>query len=336
MPTQQQLEEARTAMQETLNWFKECNLEGLRRNELGEKLSFDPAMPDIERVVIFYRKLFDCDLTDLPHATMTQISNTGKATIDILGCIGSFDPEKSQNPFPERTQLMNQVRDRWETDFPAIAPVLAYATKSSADFQRLEREARGTLSELTEARKEFTKQTDGILNQMSSALSKVQDAAKEAGVSQHAVHFNEEADTARNLACGWLAVAVGFGLATVSYIVWHVEPILSQLTNPTAMQLVQPSIPRLIVVFVLTFGMIWSAKNFTASVHNFVVNRHRRNALSSFQTFVEGASKTEVKDAVLMQATHAIFMPQDSGYAKGEVPNPTSQVVEVFRGLGKE
>jgi hypothetical protein len=82
--------------------------------------------------------------------------------------------------------------------------------------------------------------------------------------------------------------------------------------------------------------MIWSAKNFTASVHNFVVNRHRRNALASFQTFVEGASKPEIKDAVLIQATHAIFMPQDSGYAKGEIPNPTSQIVEVFRGLGKD
>lgn len=124
-----------------------------------------------------------------------------------------------------------------------------------------------------------------------------------------------------------------FGLGAASYVVLHVEPALSTLTNPTAMQLVQASIPRLLIVFILTFGMIWSAKNFTSSAHNYVVNRHRRNALASFQTFVEGASKPDVKDAVLMQATHAIFTPQDSGFAKGEVPNPASQVVEVFRGM---
>lgn len=336
MATQEQLEAANVAMMETLNWFRECNLERLRRDELGEKLSFDPAMVDIERVVNFYRKLLDCDLSNLPHVTMSSVAATGKATIEILTKIGSFDPEKSSNPFPERLQLMNQLRDRWEADFPAVSPVLAYATKSSADFQRLEREARGTLSELTEAKKEFTKETTGIISQMNSALGQVQDAAKKAGVSQHATHFNDEAETSKKIAYFWLGSAVVFGLATVLYIVLHVEPVLADLTDLSTLKLVQASIPRFIVVFVLTFGMIWSVKNFTASVHNFVVNRHRRNALASFQTFVEGASKPEVKDAVLMQATHAIFMPQDSGYATGDVPNPTSQVVEVFRGLGKD
>ena len=293
-------------------------------------------MPLIEKTVSFYRQLLDCNLNDLPLVTMNQITTTGKATIDILGRIGSFDPEKSQAPFPERTQLINQIRDRWEVDFPTISPILAYATKSSADFQRLEREARGTLSELNESKGHFSVQTGEILNQMNSALGQVQDSAKKAGVSQHAVHFNEEASTANKLAMAWLIASVVFGLATVGYIVLHVEPTLSKLVDPTAMQLVQAAIPRLIVVFVLTFGMIWSAKNFASSSHNFVVNRHRRNALASFQTFVEGASKAEVKDAVLMQATHAIFTPQDSGYTKGDTSNPISQVVEVFRGIGKE
>lgn len=336
MATQDQLEAANIGMMETLNWFKECNLELLKRKDLGEKLSFDQAMPDIERVVIFYRKLLDCDLSNLPHETMSRIASTGKATIDILGKIGNFDPEKSSNPFPERSQLMTQIRDRWESDFPTVSPVLAYATKSSADFQRLEREARGTLTELSDSKKEFTKETKSILDQMNSALGQVQDAAKQAGVSQHATHFSEEASTAKSIAFLWLGAAILFGLGTILYIIYHVEPALTKLTDLTALKLVQTAIPRFIVVFVLTFGMIWSAKNFTASVHNFVVNRHRRNALASFQTFVEGASKPEIKDAVLIQATHAIFMPQDSGYAKGETPNPTSQIVEVFRGLGKD
>jgi hypothetical protein len=334
MPTLQQIEEARAKMSEVLEWFKQCNLEGLRREELGEKLSFDLAMPSIERAVTLYRKLLDCNLSELPVVTMNQIATTGKTTIEILGKIGSFDPEKAQNPFPERTTLIDQIRDRWEQDFPAVAPVLAYATKSSADFQRLEREARGTLSELVESKRQFNKETDEILVNMNSALGEVQDAAKKAGVAQHATHFSEEANQARLIALVWLGTSVVLGLITIGYVIWHVEPILSRLADPTPMQLVQAAIPRLLIVFVLSFGMIWSAKNFTSTAHNYVVNRHRKNALASFQTFVEGASKPEVKDAVLMQATHAIFTPQDSGFAKGEVPNPTSQVVEVFRGVG--
>lgn len=333
MPNQQQFDQAHEKLNKTLDWFKECDLEALRRDDLGEKLSFEQAMPHIERVVTFYRKLLDCNLTELPVIAINQISSAGTATLEILGKIGSFDPEKSQTPFPERAQLIEQIRDRWETDYPAVAPVLAYATKSSADFQRLEREARGTLSELGESKRQFKETTNEILGNMESALGQVQDAAKKAGVAQHATHFNDEANLSKNVAIAWLVAGVVFGLGAAAYVVWHVEPALSTLTNPTGMQLVQAAIPRLLIVFVLTFGMIWSAKNFTASAHNYVVNRHRRNALASFQTFVEGASKPDIKDAVLMQATHAIFTPQDSGFAKGEVPNPASQVVEVFRGM---
>jgi hypothetical protein len=336
MATQEQLDDMKSKLMETLNWYKECNLEKLRRTELGEKLSFDPVMPDIERVVNFYRKLLDCDLSDLPHVTMNQVVGAGLATIEILKKIGVFDPEKSSNPFPERQELMNQIRNRWEADFPAVSPILAYSTKSSADFQRLEREARGTLSQLSEDKKDFTKETTAILEQMKSALNEVQDAAKNAGVSQHAVHFNDEAGNSKIIALCWLGAAIVFGFATISYIIFHVEPILSKITDVTALTLIQTSIPRLIIVFVLTYGMIWSARNFSASIHNFVVNRHRSNALASFKTFVESTSKPEIKDAVLMQATHAIFMPQDSGYTKSDPQNPTSQVVEVYRGLGKD
>lgn len=332
MPNQEQIDQSRETMNARLQWFSECDLEKLKRLELGEKLSFQQATPYIERVVMLYRNLLDCNLTELPVVTMDQIASTGKTSIGVLEKIGSFDPEKAQNPFPERSQLIDQIRDRWESDFPVVAPVLAYATKSSADFQRLEREARGTLSELGESKKAFKAVTDEILGDMKSALEEVQDAAKKAGVAQHATHFSDEANLSRNIAVCWLLAGVFFGVFTACYVVFHVEPALLDLTEPTAMQLIQASIPRLLIVFVLTFGMIWSAKNFTSSAHNYVVNRHRRNALASFQTFVEGASKPDIKDAVLIQATHAIFTPQDSGFAKGDVPNPSSQVVEVFRG----
>jgi len=130
------------------------------------------------------------------------------------------------------------------------------------------------------------------------------------------VHFKVEANTAKMVAIAWLSVSVTLAFAIVFYVVFHVEPSLAMLINPTAIELVKESLPRLLVVFVLSFGMIWAAKNVSASTHNFVVNRHRQNALASFETFVEGASGKEVKDAVLIQATSAIFF--STGYRLGE------------------
>ncbi len=329
MPTIEQNQHALSSLLDVLKWFKEADAEKLKRSDLGP-LSFDEFSDTIARTLGLYRSLLDCDLSNVSYAKLSEITSAGNAAKTILENIRLFEVTQ-QNPSGERQSIIQRLVDQWEFDFAAVTPVLASATKSSADFQRLEREARGALSELNASKGTFQDQTNGILGQMNTALGQVQDAAKKAGVSKHTVHFKEEANTAKLVALAWLSVTVFLAVAIVLYVMFHVEPTLATLVNPTAIELVKESLPRLLVVFVLSFGMIWAAKNVSASTHNFVVNRHRQNALASFETFVEGASGKEVKDAVLIQATSAIFSPQDTGYAKGELPHPVSQVFEVLK-----
>jgi DNA-binding XRE family transcriptional regulator len=333
MPTIEQNQQALLLLLDILKWFKEADAEKLKRSDLGP-LSFDVFSDTVSRTLGLYRSLLDCDLSNVSYAKLSEITSAGNAAKSILENIREFDVNQ-QNPSGERHAIIQRLRDQWEVDFAAVTPVLAYATKSSADFQRLEREARGALIDLNGSKITFQEQTSGIIGQMNTALGQVQDAAKKAGVSKHTVHFKEEANTAKLVALAWLSVAVFLAVVIVLYVMFHVEPTLATLDNPTAIELVKESLPRLLVVFVLSFGMIWAAKNVSASTHNFVVNRHRQNALASFETFVEGASGKEVKDAVLIQATSAIFSPQDTGYAKGELPHPVSQVFEVLKSSAK-
>ncbi len=329
MPTIEQNQEAHLLLIVVLKWFEMADAEKLKRSDLGP-LSFDDFNDRVYRTLGLYRSLLDCDLSNISYAKLTEITSAGNAAKSILEKIQEFDVTQ-QNPAGERQSILQRLVDQWEVDFAAVTPVLAYATKSSADFQRLEREARGALTDISASKITFGQQATGILGQLNTALEQVQDAAKIAGVSKHAVHFKEEATTAKLVALAWLFVAVILAVAIVLYVIFHVEPTLATLVNPTGIELIKESIPRLLVVFVLSFGMIWAAKNVSSSTHNFVVNRHRQNALASFETFVEGASGTEVKDAVLIQATSAIFSPQDTGYAKGELPHPVSQVFEVLK-----
>lgn len=75
------------------------------------------------------------------------------------------------------------------------------------------------------------------------------------------------------------------------------------------------------------------SKNYTAQKHLEVVNRHRQNALDTFDAFVAAAgSNQETKDAVLLAATSAIFDANHSSYlptkTKGsDSANPIQQVV---------
>lgn len=333
MPSLEQIEKTNIELRDLLDWYRQLDVDGLRRPELGQ-LSFDAGLVYFSRGVDLYRALTDCDLTNVSNAKLTSVVQSAIALKAILESVTSFDVNQ-QNPSGTRQQIIQQAIDQWERDFDTVTPVLAYATKSSADFQRLEREARGTLTELSQSKNQFQEMTSGIVTQMRSALGEVQDAAKEAGISQHASYFNDEASSSKKLAIFWLSSSVIIGLITIAYVAFHIEPTLTNLTDLSVAKLLQAAIPRLLIIFVLTFMMIWAAKNFNSSVHNYVVNRHRRNALASFQAFVEGASSPEIKDTVLVQATSAIFAPQDSGYSKIDLPTLPSQVVEVFKGSVK-
>ena len=58
-----------------------------------------------------------------------------------------------------------------------------------------------------------------------------------------------------------------------------------------------------------------SIKKYTAEKHLEIVNRHRKNALATFEAFADAAGENrDTRDHVLMAATDAIFDTNQSGY----------------------
>ena len=86
---------------------------------------------------------------------------------------------------------------------------------------------------------------------------------------------------------------------------------------------------RLMAFSVLSFAIYWAAKNHGAHRHNYVINKHRQNALATFQAFTEAAKlDADVKAAVLLQASQAIYAAQSTGYSEtmSAPPNPINMV----------
>ena len=167
---------------------------------------------------------------------------------------------------------------------------------------------------------------------MASALQKVRQAAAEAGVAQHAIHFQQEAESHRKQSRLWLAAAALFAGGIVLYATYSLEIQLHDiaLSLPTA-ALVPIAVARILVISILSYGLLFCARNYGASRHNFIINRHRQNALSSFETFVKASGDVQTKDAVLLQATQSIFIPQPSGYLKVEGDlQPSGQIIEAM------
>jgi hypothetical protein len=117
---------------------------------------------------------------------------------------------------------------------------------------------------------------------------------------------------------GLTAVLVLIGLCyAVYYLPKQFENLLADLPSG---RLVQMIFNKVLAVSLFSFGIGWSARNFSASRHNFVTNQHRQTALSTFETIVNGVKDDpQSRNAVLVYASQAIFMPAATGYSKGVI-----------------
>jgi hypothetical protein len=163
-------------------------------------------------------------------------------------------------------------------------------------------------------------------------------ASGKAGISLHSQLFSVEAGRHQRAAAIWLGVVCLVIVLTVAFALFgfqiSIGPLQAPPANAAPFAITQYVLPRIFIVSILTYGLIFSVRNYNSSRHNFIVNRHRQIALNSFQTFVSSTDNEQVKDAVLMQATQSIFALGISGYIQNEPePDAASKIIEIVKNV---
>jgi hypothetical protein len=326
---------ARKNLTEILGALKAIEPESLARTEvLGQDLSFKEGIPVFRRTISLFAELAECNLDNVPAERLGQLHSLAQQALHGFQEIQKFSVANASNPAATRNQLIAQVRDQWHAYYSHVTPEIAYSKGRGTDYSQLEREARGALSQMKDQLAEIRTEKDKGVAEIQGALEQVRRAAAEAGVAQHAIHFRNEASGYEKEARTWMVVGGLFAVATILFAVFGLGSDLAKLgETATTARVIQVIASRLVVLSVLTFGLAWAARNYSASRHNLVVNRHRQNALSTFETFVKAASDVQTKDAVLIQATQSIFCSQPSGFVKADAEAGGSQIVEVVRNM---
>jgi hypothetical protein len=132
---------------------------------------------------------------------------------------------------------------------------------------------------------------------------------------------------------------VTFILAWNSY--QHYEELVKlafaeKAATMTVAQSIQLGVAKLFLFSLLVGGIIWCGRNYRAHRHTYVVNKHRQNAPSTFDTFINSAQDQQTKSAVLLQATQAIFAPHSTGYISQEGESGgLPQVFEIVRNIAE-
>lgn len=335
MATTEQESQTRDQLRVQLEELSKTSARDLgRTEELGTDLNFQDAIPYFQRTLDLFSSLGSLNLDSLPYSTLQQLSQQAQGALGLFQRIRSFSV-RDANPVQARDGLITQARDGYDGYFRTLAPWIAYLSRSGTDFEALERKARDYVAKLEEDGWQAQERLGRTAREVEEVLENVKTAAAEVGVAQHSTHFHEEAEEHRRASRFWLGSFIALSVVGALYSLWYFQRNLQSLdASPYWWTHVGYFGSRLLVLSIIFFGIAWSASNFKSHKHNEVINRHRQNALRTFETFVKATQEKETRDAVLLAATKSIFEGQSSGYLSSEHEQvPSSTIVEILRNV---
>ena len=187
------------------------------------------------------------------------------------------------------------------------------------------------------------KQFDEMSNKMHEAESardeaesvrqkKFEDLLAKDSVSKHGKIFDTQADSHNLASWCWFAATVALAIASGFVFWWLFSSVRSGEAELAG--ILQNVFTKGFLLTLLYLLLNRCMKSYAAEKHLQVVNRHRQNALDTFDAFIDAAGENpETRDAVLLAATKTIFDPNQSGYlspkARGsDSVNPVQQIIK--------
>ncbi|MBY4895130.1 hypothetical protein KUL25_20405 [Rhodobacteraceae bacterium N5(2021)] len=290
----------------------------VQRERLGEAFSFEPAVEPARRLIALFKKIPTSALNEFPEQPLSKIQSASKSVFNIFESILSFN-SRSPEAESQHTNLISELEAAYQPNFTNLFPFISYAVARTVDFNRLEAEGRAAVQTVRDETKKVVDELDQTSKSANLVLEEVRSAAAEQGVNKEAILFKNEAESHETASIRWLITSVVMIAVVLAYSILSLFfPSIPILRAESLSESIQLTASKLLIFFVLAFGLFQCIRNFSAHKHNAVTNRHRQNALMTYRTLAEAGGTQEARDTILQHAAAAVYSPNDSGYLKGE------------------
>ena len=301
--------------------------EDLARKDLGP-FNFEGAVGDIQKSIALFTPLLTTPLDAVPDQIVNELLSVATEALQSLQAIQDFSPVNLENPTQERDNLVNQVQGQHLGHWQTVSRVLRPMPTDESLNEFVDR-----IRKASDQADTSTRELQRKLDEANQIVASMRDAAAATGARRHVQLFRAEADDHKKAAERWLRWLVGLLVAagSVGIGVFFVFP--PQIADPTSLTIyLQQAAPRILVLTLFLYGVRMTRQVYGSHKHNETLNRHRQNALDTFETFVQATEDPQTRSAVLLEATRSIFSVQSSGYlAREREYADSAQVLEILR-----
>ena len=328
----------------------EYDLGYLKRTDLSENnLSFEIVHPNLLIVYEMFQEILtssnDQFVSLSDHSVQQEIQTDLNEFLKILSTIHYFDSLSTAARHAEVLKQTFNLCHKVQQQLQQIVTYLKAKKAEQLEIQLAEQLETKVNTTVADAEQRFNRAVDSSTEQREEAekneseRQKVfaelentlrEEIAKET-VAKYSGIFKKQTEEHQRASKGWFVATSMLIVAFGGVFYWLFETL--RLGGTEWVGVFQNIFTKGFLLTLIYFVINRFSKNYTAQKHLEVVNRHRQNALDTFEAFVAAAgSNQETKDAVLLAATSAIFDANQSGYlptkTKGsESANPIQQTV---------
>ena len=274
-------------------------------------LDLSDAVPIIERIVAFYKRVQVRDILMVPETRQAIFSTEVRNIQHVFEQIPAMKYRKA-------VEVRDKLIEAFHSTRSELTPFVSPPVQIPAAMQELRKSLENIRRMETEA---------------ANVLSGLREGAKDVGIANFVEVFAASAARHGNHKWWWLVALLVVSVST-GVVAWFAGSWLQVSASdgiPIAIQMVAV---KLFIFGTMSYLILMTGRGYRAAAHNQVVNEHRRDALRSFMALGEATSDKATKNAVLIQATHAIFSYRPSGFGHRENDTiPPSHVLELTRGV---
>ena len=296
----------------------------IRRREWGE-FHFEEIQSNIERTYRLAQQLINLPLERLLEKTIDNINALTRQVADSFEQLDRFRLEFAGNS--TKSYHVRSIQQSTNPFFETSAPWVPYLAYQRGDIDQ-------NIEKITRSAKEVEKTVTAAkkgASEMEEIIAKAREASAKAGAAVFTKDFENVAGKMEKSAKIWLRGTIGAAFVTVVVALgmWFwTESGLDQG------QIFQKIGTKMVILAVLLTGTIWCGRNYRALKHLATINNHRAISIRTLQAFSSAAAQTQTKDAVLMEATRAVFGNVPTGFIGQQTSSDSDlKVIEVARNI---
>ena len=326
--------------QNHVNENKECikDFFDLKSNNLVSKPEWgDLNFKDIENILnIIEEHLEDINslpIEKLPTRDLDNLVETLQSLIKFCAQI---------NVFKVSQENATIIRDKLKNNFLGAATNFLNFITSIMGFLHFYRDK---IAE-KDWNKKFAKITKVVeaSEEKGEELNKILEGARQASVETGTAGFSgafeKEAKKLKWISRTWLGLTVILVIITYFVIstIWEEVKSIPQdfFTEQNYLfKAIQFTILRVIILSLPISGMWWCARQYKVLSHLATLSRHRALSLNTLNAFLNATEDPEIKNAILLEVSRAVFQAGQTGFLEGHDNPPTtfSHIREISKNI---